>query len=228
MVSSMQCCWSWTGCLVALSVSGLHLMLLCGTPVPACHVVECLLSIRLPPHHRLMCVFTGVWSIIFWFHAGTGQVSGGQFCFPTLGMRFMPLECTVIVLAAGAVVHGTAPIVANKGVQRVGSSHFLRVPDIQHLGALEVGHGSRAAVVTSQKRTLEQKSAAEHCRAKLQKLGKEKHASKMAVIQNGFSKGACSVNQTQVLDGLMFWEDWSVHPQPYSPGRPWTAINLPD
>ena len=89
------------------------------------------------------CPTTGPLSIILWLHSGCGEIHGGHFCLPSLGLKFLPMDCTILVLNAAFLKHGTAPleVPATSGAVRLGSSLFLRVSDVQALAHLAAGSG---------------------------------------------------------------------------------------
>lgn len=80
----------------------------------------------------------GPLSVILWLPLGVGKLKGGHFCLPSLGLRFVPLNCTLVVLAAGVVAHGSLQPASMPGgnAVRVGMSAFQRIADVQALTTL--------------------------------------------------------------------------------------------
>lgn len=92
------------------------------------------LSTLFPPHPH-----PGPYAIIIWLHGGDGTITGGRFRVPLLGVELMPLEFTVVVMSTAIMPHGTGQLEWTGSVVRLGSSHFLRVPDLENLCWLHKG-----------------------------------------------------------------------------------------
>lgn len=96
----------------------------------------------------------GPLSIILWLYGGEkereGGILGGHFCALDVGMKFLPLRCTIAVMRTNLITHGTTHLRAWGGAYRMGSSHFLRVHDARSAIALSqsVGRLVSAAVRT--------------------------------------------------------------------------------
>ncbi|GIL86875.1 hypothetical protein Vretimale_15580 [Volvox reticuliferus] len=84
------------------------------------------------------------WTVIVWLHGGEGPIRGGWFGLPAFGLQFLPSTLTVAVFNAASITHGTAPCVIPEGSSacRFGSSHFLRMPDLENLICLRIGADS--------------------------------------------------------------------------------------
>lgn len=85
----------------------------------------------------------GPMSVICWLHGGAGEVEGGHFCVPELGIKLLPLDCTLVVMATGALYHGTTEPKVVGSTQRVGMSLFLRPEDVKCWAALTHAAGGR-------------------------------------------------------------------------------------
>ena len=85
----------------------------------------------------------GPYSVIIWQPAGQGNLRGGAFCVPHLGLRFIPLNCTILVLSAAVLPHGSCLPVPERGstAARVGLSAFMRTADLRVLVARSAAAG---------------------------------------------------------------------------------------
>ncbi len=68
-----------------------------------------------------------------------GGIRGGHFCILDIGVKFIPLRCTVVVMHTYMITHGTMDLSAWGGAFHVASSHFLRMKDARHVTALRRG-----------------------------------------------------------------------------------------
>lgn len=66
-------------------------------------------------------------------------MTGGMFCLPPLGIRFIPTDFTVVVFPARNVFHGTTPMTGYDTATLYGSSHFLKVSSTDRLAAFTRG-----------------------------------------------------------------------------------------
>ncbi|GFR50624.1 hypothetical protein Agub_g12712, partial [Astrephomene gubernaculifera] len=152
----------------------------------------------------------GPLSLILWLHGGSGQLRGGSFCMPGLGVRLVPLDCTMVVLCTSRVWHGTAPLAASsrggsshssansssRPPIRVGSSHFIRVPDVTQLLYIEAAAGGRQAMEERQAQVLRDVAAAKQKLAEYSRW-EEEHAA-WAVGAGGSKRCRGSGGQNRV------------------------------
>lgn len=123
---------------------------------------------------------------------------------PALGIRFIPLDCTIVVLAGSKLVHGTAPISSiSEDIMRVGSSHFLRVPDLTDLVYLNAAVGGRAKMLALQRDILAEIGSQKTVAAKQTAL---KAAKKK---RSGLIEEGKKTTRKAVTGQLMFWTEWS-------------------
>jgi hypothetical protein len=76
--------------------------------------------------------------LILWLPNGTGELVGGHFCIPGLGLRLLPLSFTLVLIASSALGHGSIGPCRPSGsdATRVGMSAFLRTGDVNALTRL--------------------------------------------------------------------------------------------
>ena len=81
-------------------------------------------------------------------------------------LQVLPTDMTIVVLAAGMVTHGTAPVLESTGeARRYGYSHFLRVPAMERVARLIKASGGKKKMeelqVQGMKRVLAARTAAD-------------------------------------------------------------------
>ncbi|PNW69746.1 hypothetical protein CHLRE_21g751947v5 [Chlamydomonas reinhardtii] len=108
----------------------------------------------------------GPYSIMLWRHNGAGSLDGGHFLMPGASIKVLPTDMTIVVLAAGMVTHGTAPVLESTGeARRYGYSHFLRVPAMERVARLIKASGGKKKMeelqVQGMKRVLAARTAAD-------------------------------------------------------------------
>eukprot|EP00198_Chlamydomonas_reinhardtii_P011381 XP_001700718.1 predicted protein [Chlamydomonas reinhardtii] len=120
---------------------------------------NCAVSLHLDPTD-------GPYSIMLWRHNGAGSLDGGHFLMPGASIKVLPTDMTIVVLAAGMVTHGTAPVLESTGeARRYGYSHFLRVPAMERVARLIKASGGKKKMeelqVQGMKRVLAARTAAD-------------------------------------------------------------------
>lgn len=123
---------------------------------------------------------------------------------PFLGIEFVPMELTIVVLATSLMGHGTAELQCDGDVERIGSSHFVRVPDLQNLCWLKRGlriQGNMTAAKMEEYLQEEMAEAADEDKGTIK--GKYTKARKEA-IEIG-KAGKAVVHQERAHKGLMLW-----------------------
>eukprot|EP00198_Chlamydomonas_reinhardtii_P002146 XP_001691482.1 predicted protein [Chlamydomonas reinhardtii] len=98
--------------------------------------------------------------------AGAQGLDGGHFLMPGASIKVLPTDMTIVVLAAGMVTHGTAPVLESTGeARRYGYSHFLRVPAMERVARLIKASGGKKKMeelqVQGMKRVLAARTAAD-------------------------------------------------------------------
>ncbi|GIL78506.1 hypothetical protein Vretimale_6090 [Volvox reticuliferus] len=139
------------------------------------------------------------WTVIVWLHGGEGRILDGWFGMPAFGLQFVPTTFTVAVFNAAWITHGTAECVIPEGssAYQYGSSHFLRMPDLENLICLRIGAGNKGLTLQ------DLKDAASACgKDAICTLRKELIASgKLELRQTGEGQQAWKAAAVQ-------WRDW--------------------
>ncbi|GIL91913.1 hypothetical protein Vretimale_18636 [Volvox reticuliferus] len=141
------------------------------------------------------------WTVIIWLHGGEGRILEGWFGMPAFGLKFLPTTFTVAVFNAASITHGTAQcdIPDDSSACRFGSSHFLRMPDLENLICLRIGANSEGLSLQ------DLKDAASSC-------GKDKSAicslRKELIARGKMDWKASEGGQLAWKDAAVQWKDW--------------------
>ncbi|GIL76960.1 hypothetical protein Vretifemale_6515 [Volvox reticuliferus] len=145
------------------------------------------------------------WTVLVWLHGGEGPIQEGWFGLPAFGLQFLPTTLTVAVFNAASITHGTAPCVIPEGSSacRFGSSHFLRMPDLENLICLRIGADSNGLTLQDLRDAAANANGKAGRRA-ISTLRKELIASGRAEFRQ--SGGG----QQAWRDAAVEWRDWNL------------------
>ena len=118
--------------------------------------------------------------------SGEGKIHGGEFALPSLGLRLVPGTCTMILVYAAALPHGTAPLAAESMVQRRGYALFNRWEDLERLSAMQLHFDALgSSLEKEQQRVWEELELAKGDAAKTKDIQKAAMESRRWAVEGG-------------------------------------------